>query len=186
MTIRFVAVGDIFLDREDPASAFDSTREILNAADITFGNVEAPISERGELRPWASKFPLRMRPAMADGLAAGGLDVVSLANNHTMDWSTTALLDTVDALRKRGIATVGAGADLAGARGPAVIARNGVRVGFLAFQATEHDRPDIGAKADTPGLNQLRLSPFYPEPQVSPGDIAAMRAAITGLRQAAD
>ena len=181
-----MAVGDIFLDRGDPASAFAATRDLLNDADIAFANVEAPISDRGELRPWASKFPLRMRPAMVDGLVSAGFDVVSLANNHTMDWSTVALLDTVEALRQRGIATVGAGADLASAREPVVIDRRGLRVGFLAFQATEHDRPDIGAKADTPGLNQLRLSSFFPDPCVSPSDIAAMRAAIGALRKSAD
>jgi poly-gamma-glutamate synthesis protein (capsule biosynthesis protein) len=183
---RLVAVGDIFLDRPDPRSAFAATAGHLRGFDLAFGNVEAPISLRGELRPWSSKFPLRMRPAMIDGLADAGFGVVSLANNHTMDWSTDALLDSIGALRERGIVPIGAGRNLAEARRPAILERRGLRIGMLAFQATEHDRPDIGAKHDTPGLNQLRLSAFYPDPRVNPSDIAAMRDSIRALRTTVD
>jgi poly-gamma-glutamate synthesis protein (capsule biosynthesis protein) len=127
-----------------------------------------------------------MRPEMVDGLVAAGFGVVSLANNHAMDWSTEALLDSIGSLSRAGIVPVGAGHDLAEARRPAILERRGLRIGVLAFQATEHDRPDIGAKHDTPGLNQLRLSSFYPDPRVSPSDVAAMRESINALRAAAD
>ncbi len=181
-----VAVGDTYLDRADPRSAFAATAQYLRGSDLVVANVEAPISLRGELRPWSSKFPLRMRPEMADGLSDAGIAVASLANNHTMDWSTDALVDTIDTLAAHGIAPVGAGRDLGEARKPVIVERRGVRIGVVAFQATEHDRPDIGAKDGIPGLNRLRLSPFYPEPHVAASDIAAMTASISALRGAAD
>ncbi len=62
-----------------------------------------------------------------------GFDVVSLASNHAMDWGPEAMLDTVQLFRKKGMAVVGAGANLKEARAPTIVERNGVHVAFLAY-----------------------------------------------------
>jgi poly-gamma-glutamate synthesis protein (capsule biosynthesis protein) len=69
----------------------------------------------------------RMHPENVAVLRAGKIDVASLANNHTLDWGRTGLRDTLGALREAQVATAGAGADLAQAEAPAVIALDGDR-----------------------------------------------------------
>lgn len=183
---RLVAVGDVFLDRVEPLSAFAATVDYLRGFDVAFANLEAPIAHGGELKIWSSKILLRMRPAMIDGLVAAGFSVVSLANNHAMDYSASGLVETIGHLRQRGIEPVGAGSDSTEACRPVIVERNQIRIGFLAFQATEHDSPDMRAKQGIPGLNQVRLSPFYPPPLVNPSDLDEVRRSIRELRAKAD
>lgn len=63
----------------------------------------------------------RMHPANIDCLTAAGIDVATLANNHALDWGTTGLLETLDALATAGIRSAGAGRDLNRAQRPAVV-----------------------------------------------------------------
>lgn len=63
----------------------------------------------------------RMHPANIGCLKAAGIDVATLANNHTLDWGTAGLLETIDSLAAAGIASTGAGRDLDRAQRPAVV-----------------------------------------------------------------
>lgn len=56
---------------------------ILRGADVTFGNLECPISDRG--RPVNKTYTFRADPAVVEGLIWAGFDVLSLANNHLED-----------------------------------------------------------------------------------------------------
>ncbi len=62
-----------------------------------------------------------------------GFDVMTLANNHMIDGGYDALVDTIELLRGQGIATTGAGSDIAEATVPAILERDGIRVAFLGF-----------------------------------------------------
>jgi poly-gamma-glutamate capsule biosynthesis protein CapA/YwtB (metallophosphatase superfamily) len=138
------AVGDIMLDgsareimqKEGYAYAFDKMRPWLQKADIAFGNLEGPLTERGEPAP-DKKYLFRSPPAkVAEALKGAGFDVVSLANNHSLDYGSAGLADTIAALDKVGVYHVGAGENLAVARQAAILHRNGLKVAFLAYSLT--------------------------------------------------
>jgi len=138
------AVGDIMLDgsaREIMQEkgydyAFDKMRPFLQKADIAFGNLEGPLTDRGEPTP-DKKYLFRSPPAkVAEALKTAGFDVVSLANNHSLDYGSVGLADTIAALDKVGVHHVGAGENLAVARQAAILQRNGLKVAFLAYSLT--------------------------------------------------
>jgi poly-gamma-glutamate capsule biosynthesis protein CapA/YwtB (metallophosphatase superfamily) len=79
------------------------------------------------------------------------LEVVSLANNHTLDFGEECLRETGDLGRAAGLGTIGAGADEAAAREPFIREVNGVKVGILATAVTV-PTPDWAAKPDKPGI----------------------------------
>jgi poly-gamma-glutamate capsule biosynthesis protein CapA/YwtB (metallophosphatase superfamily) len=151
------AVGDIMLDgsaREIMQEhgydyAFDKMRPWLQKADIAFGNLEGPLTTRGNPAT-DKKFLFRSPPAkVAAALKNAGFDVVSLANNHTLDYGSEGLADTITALNETGIRHVGAGKNLAIARQAAVIERNGLKVAFLAYSLTFPE--EFWATADKAG-----------------------------------
>src|SRR6476661_8665549 len=120
------AVGDVMVDRPEPVTAFALSRDALRAADITFGNCESTYSTRGTRHPM-TRGEVRADPRNVDALVDAGFDVMSFANNHHMDSGDDAFFDTLAELHGRGIVTCGAGANLAEARLPAVIERNGTK-----------------------------------------------------------
>jgi poly-gamma-glutamate synthesis protein (capsule biosynthesis protein) len=101
---------------------------------IGFANLEGALTERGE--PWPKGYNFRTPPRFASGLRDAGFDVVSLANNHTMDYGISGLEDTLDALDAAGVQRAGAGRHGLEAAQPAVIEANGLRVAFIACAAT--------------------------------------------------
>jgi poly-gamma-glutamate synthesis protein (capsule biosynthesis protein) len=118
--------------------------------DLFVLNLECCISERGSRWHAPGKpFFFRAPPQAVELLTELGVDCVTLANNHALDYGETALLDTLEQLREGGIAAVGAGEDLARARAPAVLVAAGVRLAVLGFS----DHPaDFAAAAGRPGI----------------------------------
>ncbi|MDD2572897.1 MAG: CapA family protein [Bacillota bacterium] len=137
---RLIAVGDMMLTRGVGArirrssvhAPFDGVRHILETGDIVFGNLETTIATSGTQLPGKGIW-FRAAPEVTEGLKEAGFDVLSLANNHTLDYDTPALIETVQNLQQAGIGYVGAGENLEQARRPLVVVKNGVRVGFLAY-----------------------------------------------------
>src|ERR1700758_2779566 len=118
--------------RDDPRSAFELVRPVFAAADVTFGNCESTCSSVGSANP-ATRGVVRADPGQVEGIAWAGVDVMSFANNHHLDAGYEAFFETLDHLHAHGFATCGAGQDLAEAREPAVVDRNGTEVAFLAY-----------------------------------------------------
>ena len=109
-------VGDIMLSRNvgaemelrnDYAYPFRKIADVLRSADLTFGNLEGPISDVGKDKH--NLYSFRADPRSVEGLKISGFDVVSLANNHTTDWGEEAMEQTIELLRKEHILSVGAG-----------------------------------------------------------------------------
>jgi poly-gamma-glutamate capsule biosynthesis protein CapA/YwtB (metallophosphatase superfamily) len=135
------AVGDVTLgDRVERELASAGARypwlsvaPVLRSADVATANLETAVSTRGFPAP-GKEFTFRGPPS---GLAAAarfaGLDLVSLANNHSLDFGVDAFVDTLRTARRVGIRTVGGGLDLDAARRPAVVAAGGVRIAFLGY-----------------------------------------------------
>jgi poly-gamma-glutamate synthesis protein (capsule biosynthesis protein) len=155
--VRLALGGDTMLGRgvaeriaaEGPNSLF--APELVAAvreADLCLLNLECCISERGVPSP-GKVFRFRAPPASAEGLAHLGVDCVTLANNHALDFGADALLDTFAHLESAGIAWAGAGADLDEARTPVVLEAGGSRLGVIA--AADHPA-DYAAARGRPGI----------------------------------
>ena len=125
----------------------------VGEADLRVLNLECCISERGA--PAAGKtFHFRAPPIAVEALANLGVDCVTLANNHALDFGPDALLDTFSHLASGGIAWVGAGPEIASARAPVVLEAGGFRLGILAL--TDHPS-DYAAAATQPGVAYANL-----------------------------
>jgi poly-gamma-glutamate synthesis protein (capsule biosynthesis protein) len=152
--------GDIMLSRGvgarmaakgDWTHPFHQVAETLRSADLTFGNLECPISDAGRERGHLYSF--RADPRALEGLLFAGFDVVSLANNHAYDWGPEALLDTIERLGDAGIRAAGAGSNDREAHYPVVVDLDGVRVAFLAYVSIE---PKVAAAGpEKPGVAWL-------------------------------
>jgi poly-gamma-glutamate capsule biosynthesis protein CapA/YwtB (metallophosphatase superfamily) len=123
---------------------------VAHEADLFVLNLECCISGRGERWPAPDKrFFFRAPPAAVDVLTHLGVDCVTLANNHALDYGPVALLDTFTHLERAGIAWVGAGANVARAHAPVTLEARGYRLTVLA--ATDHPA-DYAAGPDRPGV----------------------------------
>jgi len=103
----------------------------MNAADIFMVNHEFPFSDRGEPMPnkeYTFRTPLDRLHLLGDL----GIDIVSLANNHALDYGLDALMDTFAALDDADVKYVGAGENLERAKALQIIEKNGKKIGFLA------------------------------------------------------
>lgn len=123
---------------------------VLREADVAFGNLETAVSRRGAPVP-AKQFTFRTAPYALHGLADAGLDVLTLANNHSLDFGPDALLDTIRNVRETGMAPVGAGANAAAAGKPLMLDAHGLRLAVLAFSRVI---PEVGwiAGESRPGV----------------------------------
>ena len=157
-----MAVGDIMLGRtigelietESIEAPFVDTAETLRLADITLGNLECPVSDRGT--PEEKKYTFLAPLEAGESLAYAGFDVVSLANNHILDFGLLALEDTLNTLTENDILGVGAGMDENAAYQPVFIEKNGLRLAFLAFMdiplTEDFDYLNWEAESDQPGV----------------------------------
>jgi poly-gamma-glutamate capsule biosynthesis protein CapA/YwtB (metallophosphatase superfamily) len=138
--VRLALAGDTMLGRQVARAILDGREPLLAEdvvavaaeGDVFIVNLECCISGRG--RPWpdpAKPFFFRAPPAAAERLAQIGVDCVTLANNHALDYGEQALLDTLEHLSAAGIACVGAGPDVASARAPALLSAGLARLAVV-------------------------------------------------------
>ena len=145
--ITLSAVGDVMLDRsvgerirsDGPTVVFKGVRESLRGADFTVANLETSIADVGS--PRAKGYTFRSPPAAAEALKDAGIDLVSLANNHSLDFGPEALRQTLALVESQGILAVGAGVDSASAQAPKFVAINGLHLAFLGFVDTPSEGP---------------------------------------------
>jgi len=168
-SVTLAAVGDVFfargvaqqIDLHGLDYPFEFTADILGRYDLAFCNLECALSNRGT--PLRKRYLFRADPADAQALSAAGFDVISLANNHTLDFGPLALMDTVDAVEDSGMVTVGtrpAGSDDPGVR---FHEKNGLKVGFLAFSDF-----DSGADESPDGYPAI----MQVDPELLPAQVA--------------
>lgn len=137
------AVGDVMLAgrwttdirKKGYDFPFAATKNELVRGDINLANLESPISRNGS-EFTQKKYRFRAEPAVAKALRTAGFNLVTLANNHSMDFGGEALSETMRHLRSAGIAWIGAGENLNEARKRAVFTIKNKTIAFLAFSST--------------------------------------------------
>jgi poly-gamma-glutamate synthesis protein (capsule biosynthesis protein) len=160
--LTLIAVGDIMLDRGvgrrianlGAYFPFENVAETLRNADLTFGNLESLMSDLGQ--PLGGKeVTFRANPQAVNGIKYAGVDVVSLANNHMVDYGDEALLETMDILAHSGIPYVGAGMNYTAAHRPAKFTVRDINVAFLAYSyrfwmvaEAQNDKPGVAVAPD--------------------------------------
>ncbi len=139
-------MGDVMLGRlvndrlrKAPASyPWGDTLPVLARADLRVANLECVLAAGG--RPETGKvFHFRSDPKNMASLQSAGIDLVSLANNHVLDFGTDAFREMPPALDAAGILHAGAGVDQDAARRPAVRRAAGTSVGLIAFTDNQPD-----------------------------------------------
>lgn len=138
------AVGDIMLaGRWIPALKskgydypFGGVKGELAGGDINLANLESPIATCGS-ECTTKQFRFRAEPAVAKAIRAAGFNLVTLANNHSMDFGGEALAETLRHLDTAGIAWIGAGPNLDEARKMALYSIKGKKVAFLGYSLTQ-------------------------------------------------
>jgi poly-gamma-glutamate synthesis protein (capsule biosynthesis protein) len=176
-SLTFAFGGDVhFFGRTaplltSPSTAFGSMAATLRAADLTMVNLETAITERGTEQP--KTFHFRAPATAFDALRAAGVDLVTMANNHVLDYGQVGLADTLAGARGKQFPIVGIGLNAAEAYRPLVVDVRGVRVAFLAFSQV-HDLADSwAARDDRPGVAMAF-------------DTARVKAAVGAARRASD
>jgi poly-gamma-glutamate capsule biosynthesis protein CapA/YwtB (metallophosphatase superfamily) len=137
--INLAFVGDIMLGRSlaqriaqgNGDSIFESVGTVLQSADLAVGNLECAVGEGGKSAGKAYTF--LAPPASAAILKNAGFDLLSLANNHSLDFGTDVFHQTQNLLMENGIRFVGAGSNAVQARASVEYEIRGLRVIFLAY-----------------------------------------------------
>jgi poly-gamma-glutamate synthesis protein (capsule biosynthesis protein) len=139
---------------------FETVAPILRNADWTILNMEGCISTRGA--PLDKEYTFRAPPELAKHLRLAGVSMVSLGNNHSMDYGRVALMDTIEHLWRAGIWWAGAGANRQAAAQPVYVDFGGVRGAIICFTAVVPR--DFPAGDKTPGVATLSdILPVLPE-----------------------
>ncbi len=136
-TLSFV--GDILLSRGvasqiDAKGAdypFANVKQIFLKDSLTIGNLEGPLTEHDQGVYKNRHIVFKASQQLAKTLANNGLNLLSLANNHTMDYGYQGLQDTIKALKEHGL-------DMVGTRGQqsnlhTFVGENGMTFGFLGY-----------------------------------------------------
>lgn len=175
-------VGDVMLARsigqrimrDGAAQPFASVREVLRSADITVANLECVIAEQG--RPARKAYRFLAPPASVDALTDAGIDLVSLANNHSFDWGEQAFFSMQALLKEKGIASVGAGANATQAYAPQIIERQGIKIAFLAYVNVPVERGGFNTASWT--AREKKAGVAWAEPKRIAEDVSAIRAQV--------
>jgi poly-gamma-glutamate capsule biosynthesis protein CapA/YwtB (metallophosphatase superfamily) len=117
-------------------------------ADVSMVNLEAPFTSATQSLP-GKKFNFKSPIEDVQVLQNGGIDIVNLANNHSMDYQGAGLLETTQTLQKAGIQSIGAGENIKAARRPVIMDVKGKKVAYLGY----YDADLHAATADGAGTN---------------------------------
>lgn len=196
MSIEFCAVGDVSVNRDLPASAFEFVRPILSEAAVTFGNCESVYSDKGDRNPHTSGV-VYASPRNVPALAEVGFDVMNFANNHALDRGPDAFTETLDLLHQNGISTCGAGLDLEEASAARVVERGGVKLAFIGCSSILF--PGYDATDQRPGCAPLRVTTTYEQAEMEqpgsppriatlpdPADVKRIVSEVRRVRDAVD
>jgi len=157
------AVGDIIPGRTvaklmaqlGVSYPFTGIASTVKGADVVYGNLEAPLSDR--VKPPYKGMAFIAPSTTVQGLKLLGVNIVSLANNHSTNFGLNALTDTMTNLRNTGIEYAGAGMNLAEARSPTIVVAGGTSFAFLDYNSIIGS---LNATTTKPGVSWIRMKPW--------------------------
>lgn len=157
--VTFMAVGDVLLDRGVAKKIeangqdwpFAKVAPVLRSTDITFCNLECPLSAKGV--KINKRICFKADPLNAKCLTNAGFDIVSLANNHSFDCGRIGLTETMRCLDGLGIGFCGAGDNLEDAQTTVVYAQHGPRIALIARNTLMPE--GIWLRPDAPSIAEL-------------------------------
>jgi len=161
---KYLFAGDVMLgrmvnevlQREPPEYPWGDTLTVFREVAWRFCNLECVLADSCDPASLPSKaFHFRSDAKNVAVLQAAGIDAVSLANNHTLDFGQEALAATLDALDRAGISHSGAGKDIGAASSAAVCQVEGLKVAVISFTDNE---PDWEAGLAQHGIFYLPIS----------------------------
>lgn len=137
--VSFCAVGDILLDRgirtiiknKGVDYPFNDVRNLLKDYGLAFCNLECPITSQGV--PLNKIYCFQADTTFFNGLKNSGLNIFSLANNHTIDWGRNGLMETKQIIERNNLYAVGAGENQKEARSATIVMKNDLRFAFFAY-----------------------------------------------------
>jgi hypothetical protein len=149
-TVTLAFAGDVHFQLQlaalldHPRGALGPITQTLAAADLTMVNLESAITDRGtreakDREVAGQRYFYRTSPAALDLLAAAGVDVVTMANNHGADYGPVGLRDTLAAIRKSPIPVIGIGRDSRAAFAAYRVSIRGTRFAFIAADASKRE-----------------------------------------------
>lgn len=163
--------GDVHFEGASRAALSGGMRAIaplLSAADVAMVNLETAVTDRGTRAP--KEFNFRAPPSAFAALRAAGVDVVTEANNHGMDYGLVGLRDSIAAARAASFPVVGIGLDAAAAFAPYRVTVKGQRLAFIGATQVLDDNLKAAWSA---GDGKPGLASAYDEARL----LAAVRAA---------
>ena len=135
----------------------------LRDADVTMGNLESAITQRGtleakELEVPSQRYWFRTSSVALDVLARAGIDVVTMANNHAADYGPVGLADSLRAARRGPVGVIGIGEDRKAALAPYRVEVRGTKIAFLAADSSPREGSSSvwSAGRSTPGVADAR------------------------------
>jgi poly-gamma-glutamate synthesis protein (capsule biosynthesis protein) len=153
--------GDFYVERVEPSAPLRGSG--LDDCDLVLANLEGPFSSTRAAITSARAAPTEgflMAPDLVADLA--GVDAVSIANNHALDYGTDAYLESISVLDAAGIAHAGGGQDQASAHAPVLLQAAGTRVAFLAYTCLY--QAGWAAADGRPGMATLKVLTSYEPP----------------------
>ena len=167
--INLIFAGDILLDGYvgDQIAEFGvnypfvNVAPVLKKADMSFANLETPVSIRGN--PSDKMFAFRSEPKTLKGLVYAGIDGVTLANNHILDYGKTAMLDTLIHLDKNKIGHTGAGKNSTEAFAPYVKTIQGKKIAVIGVSRVLPDPSWYASSSRAGAASAYSMEPMLSE-----------------------
>lgn len=165
--VTLIAVGDVGPIWEPVEPLVELALPVLRQGDIKYAQCERVYSEEGANKERGWVGPDVLHPRLANIYTAAGFNVVSLASNHSMGYREVGVLHNIETFHKLGIAAFGTGKNLAEARKPAIVEKNGVKIAFLGYNSILGPRD--AATARKPGSTPVRVRTWYEPVDPQPG-----------------
>lgn len=192
--IVLTAVGDAIWTHKlstNNGAGLQSLFGVMRSSDIAYLNLEQAFADRGF--PMPNKDIVRAETSIIDEFVWAGADIVSVANNHAMDYGLDGLETTLQTLDSSGIKYSGAGRNLAESLRPTFIEKNGLNIALLSFMAAP-DFDELGiiaATEHTAGVAPVRGSEvrlMSGKSTIAPwdADLQQLEQAIKAAKEAAD
>lgn len=134
--VTFAFGGDVMFEEpirsylSSPAEVFAPIRKIMRRADVAMVNLETAITDRGTPTP-NKQYLFRAPTSALEAIKLGGIDVVTVANNHGMDYGAVGMEDTLRHAKRAGVPVVGGGMSEAQAFQPWRTIINGQRIAII-------------------------------------------------------